>query len=262
MTALSTEKISNAGVTGGSGTSEVMCQAAINACQELNTRFEPYRTSKDDSSRSIDNAISSYRVKQWTKFLGSLPSEVNLNAEGWYAPATNPNSEPFQYFVYAACVTEVALDVLSGRVHVLASEIVYDCGQSLNPAIDIGQIEGGFVSGLGYFLSEKVSFSTDGTLETIGSWEYKPPLGADIPSVFNVTFLRDVYNTDGILGSKAVGEPPNIIANSIFFAVKSAVASARKDAGSTGYFNMEVPSTIDVRQLSSLVSPTRFAMPF
>jgi xanthine dehydrogenase/oxidase len=256
ITSSSTDKIANGGYTGGSGTSEVTCQAVINACAVLNERFAPYRDSSATSS-SIDNA----RTKEWTKFLSKLPSDVSVNAEGWYSPTANPSGGPFQYYVYAACVTEVALDVLSGQVHVLASEIVYDCGQSLNPAVDIGQIEGGFVLGLGYFLSEKVYYAADGTLETVGTWEYKPPLGSDIPSIFNITFLKDVYNAEGIMGSKAVGEPPNIIANSIFFATKMAVASARADAGETGYFNMEVPMTIDVRQQASLVKPSRFVLP-
>jgi xanthine dehydrogenase/oxidase len=187
---------------------------------EDDSRFAPYRDSSATSS-SLDNA----RIKEWTKFLSKLPSDVSVNAEGWYSPNANSSGGPFRYYVYAACVTEVALEVLSGQVHVLASEIVYDCGQSLNPAVDIGQIEGGFVLGLGYFLSEKVYYAADGTLETVSTWEYKPPLGSDIPSIFNIT-LKDVYNAEGIMGSKAVGEPPDF-----FFATKMAIASARADAG-------------------------------
>jgi xanthine dehydrogenase/oxidase len=245
ITTSSTEKISNGGITGGSGTSEVTCQAAINAAAVLNERFAPYRLADEP----------------WIMLLSKLPSNISLNAEGWYSPTVNPSGGIFQYYVYAACVTEIALDVLSGQVHVLASEIVYDCGQSLNPAVDIGQIEGGFVFGLGYFLSEMVSYAADGTLETVGTWEYKPPLGSDIPSIFNVTFLRDVDNSNGIMGSKATGEPPNILANSAYFAVKKAIASARRDANEQGYFSMEAPMTIAVRQQECLVHPSRFLLP-
>ena len=68
--------------------------------------------------------------------IASIPCDVSLNAEGWFSPVDNPNGQPFQYFVYAACVTEVELDVLSGDMHILSSDIVYDCGKSLNPAVD------------------------------------------------------------------------------------------------------------------------------
>lgn len=185
-----TDRVVNGGVTGGSSTSEVTCQAAILACATLNTRLDPYRT--DSAS-------------DWTTLVSSVDSDVSLNVEGWYSPSSNPNNESFQYFVYAACVTEVSLDVLTGRVHVLSSEIVYDCGQSLNPAIDIGQIEGGFVMGIGYFLTERVSYDSSGQLQSVGTWEYKPPLALDVPSVFNVTFLKDLYNNEGILGPKRSG---------------------------------------------------------
>jgi xanthine dehydrogenase/oxidase len=123
------------------GTSEVTVQAALNACATLNARLDPYR------STGI----------KWSKLVSSIPSDVSLNVEGWYSPTSNPNGEPFQYFVYAACVTEIELNVLSGEVHVVSSEIVYDCGQSLNPAVDIGQIEGGLMMGLGYFFPQFLS---------------------------------------------------------------------------------------------------------
>merc|ERR1712085_122406 len=87
----------------------------------------------------------------WAELVASQPPDVSLNADGWYSPPENPNKQEFQYYVWGACVSEVELDVLTGMVNVLSSEIMYDCGRSLNPAVDIGQIEGGFVMGLGYF---------------------------------------------------------------------------------------------------------------
>lgn len=83
-----------------------------------------------------------------------------------------------------------------------------------------------------------------------------------MPSVLNVTLLRNVNNPDGILGSKAVGEPPNIVANSFYFALRMAVGAARADAGMTGHFNLDVPATVDLRQQTCLVSPSRFVMPY
>jgi xanthine dehydrogenase/oxidase len=251
-----TDKVVNLGCTGGSGTSEVTVQAAVNACQKINDRLAPYR--------SNGKKFGQTSTADWVALLKSLPYDVSLNAEGWYSPNENPNGQFFQYFVYAACVTELELDVLSGEVHVLASEMVYDCGQSLNPAVDLGQIEGALVMGLGYFLTERVQYDVDnGQLLTNGTWEYKPPLAQDIPAVLNVTLLKNKYNESGILGSKAVGEPPFVVANSVYFALKMAVASARQDAGvGATSFAMEVPATVDVRQQACLVHPGRFVMPY
>lgn len=116
--------------------------------------------------------------------------------------------------------------------------------------------------GLGYFLTESVQYDSAGNLLTNGTFEYKPPMVKEIPSVFNVTLLRNVYNTDGILGSKAVGEPPYVTANSIYFAVKMALASARADAGDRSYFALQVPAIVEARQQAALVTPSRFLMPF
>jgi xanthine dehydrogenase/oxidase len=118
--------------------------------------------------------------------------------------------------------------------------------------------------GLGYFLTEKVQYdTTDGQLLTNGTWEYKPPLAQDIPGVLNVTLLRNKYNESGILGSKAVAEPPYVASNSVYFALKMAIASARVDAGAgAGYFDLEVPATVELRQQACLVSPSRFVMPY
>jgi xanthine dehydrogenase molybdopterin-binding subunit B len=145
VTSTSTEKISNGGVTGGSGTSEVIVQAAINACDTLNNRLDPYRSgAKKAATRGSRgsgrvSAAPETATEDWIALLQSLPYDVSLNVEGWYSPVSNPNGQEFQYFVYGAAVTEVEVDVLSGDVMVLSSEIVYDCGQSLNPAVDIGK---------------------------------------------------------------------------------------------------------------------------
>lgn len=254
----STDAVVNGGCTGGSGTSEVVVQAALNACKNLNDRLAPYRSHMKNKA----NGKVNISTDDWVALLQSLPYDVSLNVEGWYSPNDNPNQQVFQYFVYAACVTEVEFNVLSGEVHVLACEIVYDCGRSLNPAIDIGQIEGGLLMGIGFFFQEKVSYAPGtGMLKTVGTWEYKPPMAQDIPSVLNVTLIANDYNSEGILGSKAVGEPPYVVSNSAYFALKQAIASARSDAGVSGYYDLPVPATVDIRQSASLVSPGRFVMP-
>ena len=304
--ATSTDRVVNGGCTGGSGTSEVIVQAALNACQTLNNRLDPYRkVSLSSSSSPLSSSLHRMSTDEWVSLLSSLPSSVSLNTEGWYSPDSNPNGQFFQYFVYAALVTELELDVLSGEVHVKSAEMVYDCGQSLNPAIDIGQIEGAVVMALGYFLTERMTYHpSSASLLTTGTWDYKPPLLQDIPGMINITLLKNKYNVSGILGSKAVGEPPYIVSNSIYFALKMAIRSARMDAFSlkqqnrhhhhhhhhhhqqqqqqkmkmvmtagddddvsdgkivSDVFELDVPATIDTRQLSCLVTSDRFVMPY
>ena len=151
---MSTEKLANGGVTGGSGTSEVIVQAALNACATMNARLDPFRPSALQRASSNGEALRQAPPRRgkgsctgkelmdtadWVTLLKSVPSDVSLNAEGWYSPTQNPGGEEFQYFVYAACVSEIEMDVLSGEVQVLAAEIVYDCGQSLNPSVDLGE---------------------------------------------------------------------------------------------------------------------------
>ena len=249
----STDKLANGGTTGGSATSETCCQAAVLACEKLLGRLGLVQT----DTRSVD---------QWILTVQGTPSDISMNVEGWYSPTGNPNGEHFQYYVWGACVSEIELDVLSGQVHTLSSEILYDCGFSLNPEVDIGQIEGGFVMGLGYICQERIHYDENGLLESVGTWEYKPPLAQDIPSVLNVTLLANSPNKEGILRSKAVGEPSFVLSNSIYFGIKMAIMSARDDtnrerSGGSKFVDIPVPVTIDVRQRACLVDPSRFVMP-
>jgi xanthine dehydrogenase/oxidase len=104
---------------------------------------------------------------------------------------------------------------LTGEVQVLSADLLYDCGQSLSPEIDIGQVEGSFIIGVGHFLTEGLEYdSTTGALSTFDSWEYKPPQSLDIPIKWATTLLKDVKNPTGFHGSKAVGEPPLLMATS------------------------------------------------
>lgn len=96
--------------TGGSGTSEVCCEAAIKACRTINAALRPYKDQNPSAS--------------WQELLDLLPPQVSLNADGWFSPSENPNKQEFQYFVWGACVSEVEMDVLTGMVNVLSSEIV------------------------------------------------------------------------------------------------------------------------------------------
>lgn len=160
----------------------------------------------------------------------------------------------FTDFTYSAACTEVEIDVLTGETTVLRSDILYDMGDSINPAIDIGQVEGAFVQGLGYVLSEEVIFQPDGpnkgALNTDNTWRYKMPATTSIPLEFNVDlFPRSdapliPQNPHDLFSSKEVGEPPLVLAVTAYFAVKRAILASRQDRGLDGWFYMPAPATV------------------
>jgi len=244
----STSAVPNAGASGGSVTSEFIVQATLLACAILNGRLEPVR-------KAVGNSAS------WETLISTaVGMGVDLGAKGWFNPGLSPNG-PQQYQSFGVNCTEVEIDVLTGEIQILRSDILFDCGISMNPAIDIGQIEGAFVMGLGYHLTEEMIYGTannPGELVTDGTWEYKVPSSKDIPIDFRVTLLKNSYNTFGVLGSKVVGEPPLIMSCSALFAAKHAITSARSDAGTTGYFGYNSPSTIDNIQQNCLVQISQF----
>merc|ERR1711871_1538853 len=146
----------------------------------------------------------------------------------------------FNYCVYAAVFHQVEVDVITGETALQKTHMVYDCGESLNPNIDCGQIEGAYMMGAGYFLQETKGFSDKGLLESVGTWEYKPPFALDIPEEFKLALLKDNPNPVGILSSKATGEPALSMGAGAHLAVWNAVKAARSDAGVTaGPFDVD-----------------------
>ena len=223
VTATNTNVVPTNTCTGGSGTSETCCAAALNACSILNTRLQALRTAMPSST--------------WADIVAAAAGQlINLSSQGWYNPTPPASlSENFTYFVWAAAQSVVEVDVLTGALEILSSFVYYDCGVSLNPDIDVGQIEGAFIMGVGFFFTEQVQYDdTTGVFQSTGTWNYKPPFPLDIPQSLNVTMLPDAPNPVGILRSKATGEPPYSLANSAYFAVHHALTAARSDAGVTG----------------------------
>jgi xanthine dehydrogenase large subunit len=161
-------------------------------------------------------------------FLARIP----LSAIGFYAtPKISWNRErrqgrPFFYFAYGAACSEVTVDVTTGEMRVDRVDILHDVGRSLNPAVDMGQIEGGFVQGMGWLTTEELVFDKDGRLTTHAPSTYKIPTASDVPEDFRVSFWRSEGNKQPtIYRSKAVGEPPLMLALSVFSAITDAVAS-------------------------------------
>eukprot|EP00462_Mataza_sp_D1_P006273 CAMPEP_0175123580 /NCGR_PEP_ID=MMETSP0087-20121206/2322_1 /TAXON_ID=136419 /ORGANISM="Unknown Unknown, Strain D1" /LENGTH=1330 /DNA_ID=CAMNT_0016405287 /DNA_START=389 /DNA_END=4381 /DNA_ORIENTATION=- len=241
VTTTSTDIAPDCTGTGGSGTSETTCSAALNACATLKAALLPYR--KNPSSTWEEVITAAYN------------GGVSLTVTGYHAA---PATTPFTYFVWAAAYTQVELDVLTGELEVLKTDIVYDCGNSLNPLLDIGQAEGAFIQGLGLLTCEEVVFDDQGRLRSEGTWEYKPPFHLDIPQSFNITFLDKNPNMapGNILSSKASGEPPAIISHSVFFALTNCVKAALNDpdSPSSSSVSLQVPATAPRIQRACLVS--------
>lgn len=124
-------------------------------------------------------------------------------------------------------------------------DLVMDVGESLNPAIDIGQVEGAYMQGYGLYTLEELRFSPQGFLLTKGPGMYKLPGFGDIPQKFNVAILRGAPNPKAVFSSKAVGEPPLFLAASVFYALKDAIKAAREENGKTGLFRLDSPATAE-----------------
>uniref|UniRef100_A0A8C2TWT8 Xanthine dehydrogenase/oxidase n=1 Tax=Coturnix japonica TaxID=93934 RepID=A0A8C2TWT8_COTJA len=232
----STNTVPNTSPTAASVSADINGMAVHNACQTILKRLEPIKQSNPKGS-----------WEDWIKT--AYENCISLSATGFYRiPDVGYNFEtnkgkPFHYFSYGVACSEVEIDCLTGDHKNIRTDIVMDVGTSLNPAIDIGQIEGAFVQGIGLFTMEELRYSPEGNLYTRGPGMYKIPAFGDIPTEFYVSLLRDCPNSKAIYSSKAVGEPPLFLSASVFYAIKDAIYSAREDSGVTEPFRLDSPAT-------------------
>uniref|UniRef100_A0A672MPT4 Xanthine dehydrogenase n=1 Tax=Sinocyclocheilus grahami TaxID=75366 RepID=A0A672MPT4_SINGR len=228
ITETSTNTVPNTSPTAASASSDLNGMAIYNACQTLLQRLQPY---KDKNLKGCweDWVSISFCMQLFIEYLG-------------YDFETN-SGKPFNYFSYGVAVSEVEIDCLTGSHKNLHTSIVMDVGKSLNPALDIGQVEGGFMQGLGLFTLEELRYSPDGYLYTRGPGMYKIPAFGDIPIELKISLLRDTPNEKAIFSSKAVGEPPLFLAASVFYAIKDAITAARAESNLTGPFRLDSPAT-------------------
>ncbi|KAF6169816.1 hypothetical protein GIB67_034208 [Kingdonia uniflora] len=243
------------GFTAGSTTSESSCEAVRLSCIMLVERLIPLkeRLQKQMGTVSWDTLISQ----------GSVQG-VNLSASTYYLPG----SSSARYLNYGAAVAEVEIDLLTGATSILQTDIIYDCGQSLNPAVDLGQIEGAFVQGIGFFMLEEYLSNSDGLVVTEGTWDYKIPTIDTIPRKFNVEILNSGHHQKRILSSKASGEPPLLLAASVHCAIRDAIRGARAQyfawnnsdrSHSSMTFQLGVPATMPVvKELCGLDNVERY----
>jgi xanthine dehydrogenase large subunit len=243
VTATDTTKVANTSATAASTGSDLNGKAAQDAARQIRDRLaavaarrmgvEPAAVSfHDDAAHANDASVA------WCDLVSeAYLSRVQLWSDGFYAtPGLSWDREsmtgnPFFYFAYGAAVSEVLVDTLTGEWRLLRADVLHDVGQSLNPAIDIGQIEGGFVQGMGWLTTEELVWHPKtGALLTHAPSTYKIPTANDVPAEFNVRLYPNGNVADSIHRSKAVGEPPLLLAFSVWLAIRDAIASAGGDA--------------------------------
>jgi xanthine dehydrogenase large subunit len=158
-------------------------------------------------------------------------ARVSLSATGYYATPkihydrSKAQGHPFYYFAYGAAVSEVLVDTLTGEYRTTRVDILHDVGRSLNPAIDLGQIEGGFIQGVGWLTSEELYWDEKGRLRTHAPSTYKIPTCGDRPADFRMSLFDNENREPTVFRSKAVGEPPLMLGISVFRAISDAIAS-------------------------------------
>ena len=253
-TATDTSKVPNTSATAASAGSDLNGMAAQAAARQIKTRLAEFAASKYKVAAASVRFEGGHVVvgkKKRVPFAelveAAYTRRVSLSATGYYRTPKihyNPKTmrgRPFFYFGYGAAVSEVVVDTLTGEHRIERVDILHDVGRSLNPAIDLGQIEGGFMQGVGWLTSEELCWDEEGRLTTHAPSTYKIPTVTDWPESFNVEILGWGENPEKtIYRSKAVGEPPLMLAMSVFFAIRDAVASV---AGYALNPNLHAPAT-------------------
>ncbi len=254
-TAADTSKVANTSATAASTGADLNGKAAEDAALRIRARLAAFAlqslgsaggttdkgspdrdSAPGDAIEAVEFANEKIRVGpreiSFTELVRqAYEARVQLWSDGFYATPklhwdrNTLTGRPFFYFAYGAAVSEVLVDTLTGEWRLLRADLLHDAGNPINPAIDIGQIEGGFIQGMGWLTMEELWWNAQGKLMTHAPSTYKIPAVHDCPPVFNTRLYRNANREDTIMRSKAVGEPPLLLAFSTFFAIRDAVAS-------------------------------------
>jgi xanthine dehydrogenase large subunit len=238
ITATNTGKVPNTSATAASSGSDMNAMAALDAVNRIKRRLvafatEQYGVAEDAVVFEYEKIRIGEKVKSFPELImEAYLARVSLSATGFYRTPkihydrATASGRPFLYFAYGAAVSEVEVDTLTGEHRIHRVDILHDVGRSLNPAIDLGQIEGGFVQGAGWLTSEELWWDEQGALRTHAPSTYKIPTGGDVPEDFNVNIWEPGRNREPTIHrSKAVGEPPLMLAISVHSAICQAIAS-------------------------------------
>jgi len=236
-TATDTSKVANTSATAASTGSDLNGKAAQDAAATVKTRLakfaaEKYGGAPEDVRFADDHVNVNGRSVDFSELvLEANHARVQLWSDGFYATPklhwdrNTMHGRPFLYFAYGAAVSEVVIDTLTGESKLLRADLLHDAGNSINPAIDLGQIEGAFIQGVGWLTTEELCWNNLGRLMTHAPSTYKIPAVHDCPDDFRVALFKNSNVEDTIFRSKAVGEPPLLLAFSVFFAIRDAIAS-------------------------------------
>ncbi|KAJ9119598.1 hypothetical protein QFC22_003307 [Naganishia vaughanmartiniae] len=230
----------NTSATAASAASDLNGMAIKNACDQLNARLAPYRE-KMPNATFQELAHAAYFDRVHLSAVGHYKTpEIGFN---W----VTKEGKPFFYFTQGTAVSEVEIDTLTGDWTIVRADVHMDIGRSINPLIDVGQIEGAFTQGFGLTTMEETLFLQNGQLATRGPGAYKIPSFLDTPQDFRVSFLKMKHAKTAhlrtIQTSKGIGEPPLALGGTVYFAIKDALTSARKDNGLEGEWTLISPAT-------------------
>jgi xanthine dehydrogenase large subunit len=250
ITATDTGKVPNTSATAASSGSDLNGMATRAACDEIRGRIEDHLAERYQT-REISFAegmvrIGGEEISFAQAALSAYENRVSLSATGYYKTPEiewdriRGRGRPFFYFAYGAACTEVVIDTLTGENRILRADILHDAGASLNPAIDRGQIEGGYVQGAGWLTTEELVWDGRGVLRTHAPSTYKIPACSDRPDIFNVALWDEPNPAQTIYRSKAVGEPPFMLGISAFAALADAVSACGPAFG-----DLQAPATAE-----------------
>jgi xanthine dehydrogenase large subunit len=238
-----TGKVPNTSATAASSGSDMNAMAALDACEKIKRRLRAfaavkYAVAEDAICFEHERVVIGTEQKTFAELVKeAYLGRVSLSATGYYRTPkihydrASASGRPFLYFAYGAAIAEVEVDTLTGEYRLRQVDILHDAGRSLNPAIDMGQIEGGFVQGMGWLTTEELWWDSKGSLRTYAPSTYKIPVSSDVPLVFNVRIWQDGENREPTIHrSKAVGEPPLMLAIAVHCAINHAIASVSPDS--------------------------------
>jgi len=259
VTASDTSKVPNASATAASSGTDLNGRAAQFAARNIRDNLASFVCGLDtcgagEITFAGGEVISPKGRRSFNEVVKeAYANRIQLWSDGFYRTPkihydkTTLTGRPFFYFAYGAACTEVVIDTLTGESRVLKVDILHDVGHSINPAIDIGQIEGGFVQGMGWLTTEELVWKADGALATHAPSTYKIPATGDIPEHFRIALWPEANREDNVGGSKAVGEPPFMLAVSVYEALRHAIAAARPQDGDVAWIPiaLQAPATAE-----------------
>jgi len=259
VTASDTSKVPNASATAASSGTDLNGRAAQFAARNIRDNLASFVCGLDtcgagEITFAGGEVISPKGRRSFNEVVKeAYANRIQLWSDGFYRTPkihydkTTLTGRPFFYFAYGAACTEVVIDTLTGESRVLKVDILHDVGHSINPAIDIGQIEGGFVQGMGWLTTEELVWKADGALATHAPSTYKIPATGDIPEHFRIALWPEANREDNVGGSKAVGEPPFMLAVSVYEALRHAIAAARPQDGDAAWIPiaLQAPATAE-----------------